>query len=197
MILASHVIITAYGFWLPNEQRGSWSDFVRKWELLKFGKATTIETTRSVAHRSHDRDLRKTMRNSLRYPPVQFTGRQALCIARAFAEQIRKSGFSIYACAILPEHTHFVVGRHRYHVEQVANLLKGAATRDIARHDMHPMQDFISTDQKLPSPWASGLWKVFLDSDAGIRRSIDYVNENPAKEGKKRQRWEFVTPYGG
>jgi hypothetical protein len=40
MVLASHVIITAYGFWLPNEERGSWSDFVRSWELFKnFGPA--------------------------------------------------------------------------------------------------------------------------------------------------------------
>jgi REP element-mobilizing transposase RayT len=193
MILASHVIITAYGFWLPNEQRGSWSDFVRNWELLRFGKATKVDTMRSVAHRPHDRELRNTMRNSLRYPPVKFTGQQALCIARAFAEQIKKSGFLIYTCAILPEHTHFVAGRHRYHVEQVTNLLKGAATRNLARYSMHPMREFAAA-QRLPSPWASGLWKVFLDSHADAQRSIDYVNDNPMKEGKKRQVWDFVTP---
>ncbi|HMB95333.1 MAG TPA: hypothetical protein VKK61_04770 [Tepidisphaeraceae bacterium] len=195
MILASHVIITAYGFWLPNEERGSWSDFVRNWELLRFGKATKVETTRSVAHRPYDRELRRTMRNSLQYPPVKFTGKQALCIAMAFAEQIKKSGFMIYACAILPEHTHYVVGRHRYHVDQVTNLLKGAATRNLTRFGMHPMQDFVQSGKKLSSPWASGLWKVFLDSHADICRSIDYVNANPTKEGKKKQVWDFVTPY--
>jgi REP element-mobilizing transposase RayT len=161
---------------------------------LRFGNATKVETTRSVAHRPYDRDLRKTMRNSLRYSPVRFTGRQALCIARAFTEQIRKSGFLIYACAILPEHTHFVAGRHRYHVEQVTNLLKGAATRKLVDYGMHPMQN-VARGEKMPSPWASGLWKVFLNSHADVRRSIDYVNENPEKEGKKRQNWDFVTVY--
>jgi hypothetical protein len=28
MILGYHVIFGAYGFWLPNDPRGSWSDFV-------------------------------------------------------------------------------------------------------------------------------------------------------------------------
>jgi hypothetical protein len=28
MIRASHVIFGAYGFWLPNDPRGSWSTFV-------------------------------------------------------------------------------------------------------------------------------------------------------------------------
>lgn len=31
MILAFHSIISAYGFWLPNEPRGSWYDFVYSW----------------------------------------------------------------------------------------------------------------------------------------------------------------------
>ena len=40
MVYASHVIFCAYGFWLPNDPRGSWSDFVGSWELLRFGRAT-------------------------------------------------------------------------------------------------------------------------------------------------------------
>ena len=31
-VLVAHVIITAYGFWLPNDPRGSWSDFVGAWD---------------------------------------------------------------------------------------------------------------------------------------------------------------------
>ena len=40
MVHGYHVIVCAYGFWLPNDPRGSWSDFVGKWELVRFGKAT-------------------------------------------------------------------------------------------------------------------------------------------------------------
>lgn len=33
MIHGYHLIWGAYGFWLPNDPRGSWSDFVYSWEL--------------------------------------------------------------------------------------------------------------------------------------------------------------------
>jgi hypothetical protein len=53
-VRAYHAIITAYGFWLPNDPRGSWSDYVRQWELLVWGEATKVTTRRSVAGRPHD-----------------------------------------------------------------------------------------------------------------------------------------------
>ena len=39
MIVGYHVIFGVYGFWLPNDPRGSWSEFVASWELARFGKA--------------------------------------------------------------------------------------------------------------------------------------------------------------
>lgn len=33
MALGSHIILSAYGFWLPNDPRGPWSDFVGAYEL--------------------------------------------------------------------------------------------------------------------------------------------------------------------
>jgi hypothetical protein len=58
-VLAAHIILTVYGFWLPNDPRGSWSDFVAAWELLRFGKATKVDTRQSVAHVQHDQNLRR------------------------------------------------------------------------------------------------------------------------------------------
>jgi hypothetical protein len=40
MIHGYQVIWGTYGFWLPNDPRDSWSDFVGSWELVRFGKAT-------------------------------------------------------------------------------------------------------------------------------------------------------------
>jgi hypothetical protein len=54
-VLAYHLIITTYGFWLPNDPRGSWSDFVRAWELFLFGgPATRTQERRSLARDPHD-----------------------------------------------------------------------------------------------------------------------------------------------
>ena len=78
MVEAYHAIFGAYGFWLPNDPRGSWSDFIGAWELLRFGEATGHQRiTRSVAHADHDRQLRLAAKAPLKYPPVVFNGLQA------------------------------------------------------------------------------------------------------------------------
>ena len=53
MVKAYHVIFCAYGFWLPNDQRGSWSQWVRSWDLFRYGEATKVTTRRSVAGARH------------------------------------------------------------------------------------------------------------------------------------------------
>ena len=195
MVLAYHVIIAAYGFWLPNDERGSWSDFVRRWELLRFGPATKTESRRSVAGTLIDWAKRDAAKAALMYPAVSFTGQQALAIAVGFADGVRRSGYHILAGAILPEHMHLVLGRHSYPIEQVTNRLKGAATRELAARGVHPLAAYQTKSGTTPSPWSQGLWKVFLDSSEDIQRAIDYVERNPEKESKRRQRWPFVTPY--
>ena len=48
MVHAYHVVLPAYGFWLPNDPRGSWSEFVGRWELLRFGRATKALPRRAL-----------------------------------------------------------------------------------------------------------------------------------------------------
>lgn len=86
MVLGYHLILTAYGFWLPNEPRGSWSDFVRSWALLKFGPATKTTDRRSVARKPHDRAKRLEAKNALVRNPVEFTGLHARAISRGFGD---------------------------------------------------------------------------------------------------------------
>jgi REP element-mobilizing transposase RayT len=187
MILGYHVIFCAYGFWLPNDPRGSWSDFVRSYELWQHGAATKTDTRRSVAARDHDHSARLAAKQSLKHQPVLFTGLQARAIAMGFASFVAKSGLIIHACAIMPDHVHLAVARHRYRVEQAVNLLKGAATTELKRQNLAP-----------PSPpWAQGLWKVFLDIPADLARAIHYVQANPPKAGLPPQHWSFVVPYDG
>src|SRR5438067_5216601 len=95
-VLAYHLIITCYGFWLPNDPRGSWSDFVRSWELFRAGgPATKTDTRHSVAGRPHDREARLRAKEALKYPPVVFDGHQALSIAHGFAAMVAKSQYTV------------------------------------------------------------------------------------------------------
>jgi hypothetical protein len=77
MVIAFHSIFTAYGFWLPNEPRGSWSDFVAAWELRRFGPGTTVTTRRSIAKTQYDHALKSRMQATLKHSPVNKRGRSA------------------------------------------------------------------------------------------------------------------------
>ncbi len=197
MVRASHVIFSAYGFWLPNDPRGSWSEFVGAWELLRFGRATKVTTRRSLAGCPHDARLRLAAKEALKYPPVRFTGIQARAIGRGLASGEGKANMRMLACSIMPEHVHLVIARHAHDVERLVNFLKGEATRQLCLEGIHPLAGLAGPDRSPPKAWGRGLWKVFLDSHVDVRRAIRYVEENPGKEGKPRQRWGFVTPYEG
>jgi REP element-mobilizing transposase RayT len=190
-----HVIWGAYGFWLPNDPRGSWSEFVGSWELARFGRATRSSERLNV-DLAEWRAWRAAAETALKFPSVHFHGLQARAVGRGFSNAVRKSGFTIWACAILPEHVHLVIARHTYKVEQICNFLKGEATKALHAESIHP---FAAHEKrgKTPSPWAAKLWKVYLDSEEAIEAAIEYVEANPEKEGKPRQKWPFVTPFAG
>jgi REP element-mobilizing transposase RayT len=196
MVLAHHVIFGAYGFWLPNDPRGSWSDFVGAWDLFRYGSATKTTARRSVATRSHDSQLRKAAKGALRQPAVIFSGVQARAVARGFAWYAERARLGVLACAVLPDHVHLVIERHRLTAEQLVIQLKAAATRKLIAESLHPFQE-LAERVRAPKCFARGQWDVFLDSVEDIRRAVGYVEGNPEKEGKPRQRWSFVRPFGG
>jgi REP element-mobilizing transposase RayT len=182
MVIGYHVIFSTYGFWLPNDPRGSWSEFIGKWELLRFGPATKTNVRRSVAAVQHDSGRRIAAKAALRYAPVMLTGLQVRAVGRGFARYIEKSGLTVWACSIMPQHVHMVVGRHSFDVEYAVNQLKGHATRQLRTENVHP-----------PSAcWVRGHWRVFLNMPQDIERAIQYVERNPEKDGLPPQRWPFV-----
>jgi REP element-mobilizing transposase RayT len=195
-MLAFHGILTAYGFWLPNDPRGSWSEWVASWELYRFGgKATKIGTRRSVAGTSHNVTFRIAAKQTLKYKAVKFSGLQARAIGRGFAIAARKSGHRLLACAILPQHVHVVVVASKYKPTQVIGHLKREASLVLLSEMLHPFQDSRDGKGKLPSCWAENSWRVYLDDEEGVVRAFRYVERNPMKEGKPAQRWSFIEPY--
>ncbi len=183
MVIGYHVILGMYGFWLPNDPRGSWSDFVGSWELFLKGRATKVETRESLAASEHDARKRLDAKNALKYPPVVLTGLQARAIGTGFGEAARKSGYIIHACSILPEHVHLVIRRHDYHVEQIIRRMKQAAGLQLRKEGIHPLARYARSEQPPPGVFAERLWKCFIDSEAYPRYAIQYVEQNPAKEG--------------
>jgi hypothetical protein len=196
-VLAYHLIMTFYGFWLPNDPRGSWSDLVRAWELRRFGPATKTRQRRSHAHDPHDVARRLEAKQYLARPQVYLTGLQARAVATGFARFVRRSGITIHACAILAQHAHLVIKRHSYSIEEIARHLKADATSQLKLEGLHPFAENAYQNGAIPSPWARKEWKCFLFDNEYITNANRYVRRNPAREGHRAQAWKFVAAFPG
>jgi REP element-mobilizing transposase RayT len=127
--------------------------------------------------------------------PVVFTGLQAKAVGDGFARFVARSNCVIHACSIMPRHAHLVILRPAYSIEQTARLLKGSATAELTRLGLHPFADSPYQNGKLPTPWARHQWSCYLNNESDILRAIEYVENNPMKDGLPSQFWPCVTPY--
>jgi len=187
MVLAHHCIFGMYGFWLPNDPRGSGSDYIASWELFRYGPATKTRTRQSVANRPHDRAARQEAKHALRYPPVELTGQQALIAAQGFAWAAEEGDYSIHACAVLPDHVHVVIGRHSREIRMIVGHFKARATRLLRlRGPWH------ADDRPV---WGEHGWNVFLNEADSVDHAIQYVADIPPKEGKPVQSWSFIREF--
>jgi REP element-mobilizing transposase RayT len=194
LVAGYHLIFSTYGLWLPNDPRGSWSDFIGSWDLYRYGGATKPRERRSLARDAHDARLRLATKQALRCPPVEFNGVQARAVACGSSCYLATKTVPVWPCVILPDRVHLVVGRSDMSVEQLVIQLKASAIRPLERECVHPLASFKREGERVPSYSVQGQWKVYLDPP-DIPRAITYVQNNPLKEHKRRQAWSFVTEY--
>ena len=198
MVLAYHLIISAYGFWLPNDPRGSWSEFIRKWELLLYGPATQVTTRRSVANRPTiaNGDWRQVSALNT-FLPSSSLGFSAARLGRGLPGR----GQAMWLCGLggchLARRTRISWSPDtRISAERIVMRLKAAATTRLVEVEKHPFQEHRDPETgRCPRVFSQGEWKVFLTPAEDIVRSIGYVEKNPEKEGKLRQRGRCVTQY--
>lgn len=187
MVIAYHLIWTGYGWWLPNDPRGSGSRSVRLPVLrdlgeLHYGRKRVQPPGRVVRGFYDDAHLR------LKHPVLSFSDEQTRVIADAFAETMRRERYTCYACAIMPDHVHLLIRKHRDRAEaMIETLQRGSRLRlggDGLVAEDHPV-------------WTNGGWKVFLDTPTDIERTVRYIETNPVKAGRAAQRFAFAAAYDG
>jgi REP element-mobilizing transposase RayT len=132
---------STYGFWLPNDERGSGSVYVGSKALLPYGLATKVNTRQSVARVRHDPMVRRLAKEALKYEPVLLTDDQIQAVGRGYARVIERAGVPVHACAILPDHSHVVTDRPNYPIEKLVALPKGGASAQLRTEGIHPFQD--------------------------------------------------------
>jgi len=167
-----HLIITAYGFWLPNDPRGSGSSEVKAQHLFEAGGyATKVSTSRSVAAKPHDRAARLAAKARLKWPAVRFSGMQARAIVQGIAQQLPKIELKLHALAIMPDHLHAVSHSPLPSNKQMA-FLKASGTRSLNVEGLHPLAGMPKSSGRVRSPWGAGGRWVKLETERDVRRTI-------------------------
>jgi REP element-mobilizing transposase RayT len=188
LVIAYHLIWTAYGWWLPNDPRGSGSkeihtDIIAELGELHHGRKRVQQPGQDI------RQFYQEAAAVLRFPLLVFDDAARAEIASVFAGVVEEQRYTCYACAIMPDHVHLLIRKHRHTAEEMVKAFREPSRARLwatgHRAKGHPT-------------WAGGDgWKVFLDHPDEVRRTIGYIERNPLPLGLAGQRWPFVKVYDG
>jgi REP element-mobilizing transposase RayT len=186
-IIAHHLILSAYGSWLPNDPRGSGSEEIRKPTIEALGPIH--HGRRRVQPPRHElKSFYKSANPKLEHQPLWFSPTHREQIADAFRLTIKKFRYTVWACFIGSNHAHLCVRAHRDSHETMWTHLADQSTTTLTA--LNPELD----DHPL---WADRPYGVFLRTTADIRRTIRYIQSNAMKENLPVQQWDYVATYGG
>ena len=185
MVAGYHLIWTAYGWWLPNDPRGSSSRRVFSAAIAGLGELHPGRKKIQPAGRVI-REFYEAASDTLKHDLLTFSDSEMVVIGKSFSEVIRDRSYTCYAAAIMPDHVHLLIRKHRDDAETMIAALQEASRVAVlesgGRAVTHPV-------------WGGPGWKVFLESIEDFHRVIRYTEENPEKARRPRQNWEFVCPY--
>jgi REP element-mobilizing transposase RayT len=122
----------------------------------------------------------------LKFPKLWLDAARRQALGDALGEVVAEQGYTLWACAVLSNHAHMVIRRHRddavtmWHKFADATRLRLREEANLA--PVHPV-------------WSSRPYKVFLRTPYEVRTRVAYVERNPEKEGLARQHYQFVQVY--
>jgi REP element-mobilizing transposase RayT len=188
MVVAGfHLVWTAYGWWLPNDPRGSSSHEIRVERIADLGE---LHPGRKPIQPSSAqiRHFYEQARDVLKHPLLTLTDDEITLVGDSFAQVIGERKYTCYACAIMPDHVHVLIRKHRDHAEMMVEHLQSASRAKLVeagrRAPTHPV-------------WGGPGWRVFLYRQEDFVRVIAYIQNNPVKIGRPAQHWSFVKRYDG
>lgn len=187
MIAGFHLVWTAYGWWLPNDPRGSSSHEIRVEQIAGLGE---LHEGRKVVQPSgrEIRDFYERAREVLKHPLLTFDDEDMRIIAESFRRVAAAERYTCYACAIMPDHVHALIRKHKHRGETMLKNLQDASRAALIEAKRRTLDHPV---------WGGPGWTVFVNTQVQFRRLVEYIRRNPLKIGRPEQKWDFVKPYDG
>ena len=188
MVAGYHLIWTVYGYWLPNDPRGSTSTEIRVEPIRPLGD---IHYGRKPVQPwfAEIRAFHEQARDILKHPVLTFDDDEIALVGKTIGEAVAERGTICHACAVMPDHAHLLIRRQGDRAEDMIQLFQETTRAALIgagkRAATHPV-------------WTAGAgWKGFLNTQRDFLREIEYIGRNPLKIGRPEQDWDFVVPYDG
>lgn len=173
IIIAHHLILHGYGHWLPNDPRGSGSEEIRQEKLTDLG-AIHFGRKRVQPSREELRQFKREATPRLEFPLVWFDAAKRQALGEALGDILRRERYTVWAAAVLSNHLHLCIRRHRDDAETMWRKFAGGCRQKLCLFAEIPADHPI---------WSERPYKVFLYTPEEVRQRIEYISENPVKEG--------------
>ncbi len=185
MVIAHHLILTGYGHWLPNDPRGSMSSKVHTPELAELAD---IHFGRKSQQPSRDqlREFYKQARGVLAHDVLWFNNAERQAIGQAIGDVVRRERLTCYACAVLSNHVHLLIRKHRLKGQDVHRMMRDAGRDKLHALTLAPAEHPVFSADALD---------VFKSSPGEVHTCVRYINGNFAKHRQTHIRHGFVVPY--
>ena len=186
-IIAHHIILHGYGHWLANDIRGSGSQELRQEKFADLGEVhfgrKAVQPPRELL-----REYYREARTRLEYSQLWFDDAKRQAIGESIGKVIAKEKYTCWACAVMKNHVHLCIRRHRDDGRAMWHKFADAARQRLRL--------FADVDDELPV-WSNRPYVVFEYTPDDVRRVVKYIEGNLEKEAMPPQTWPFVIAYDG
>jgi len=185
MVIAHHLILTGYGHWLSNDPRGSMSMRTYCPELAEFAK-NHFGRRKVRPSRQELRAFYREAQKRLSYPVLWWDGTERRALVEALGNAVRKENLTCYACAVLRNHAHLLIRKHRLKGEQMLGPLKEAGREALCARSMAPADHPVFSADRCC---------IFKSTPEAVRACVEYIERNCVKHNLTPASCDFVTEY--
>src|SRR5258708_39029201 len=160
MIIGHHLILHGYGHWLPNDPRGSGSDEIREGKLVDLGPVHKGRK-RTQPSREELREFKRDAEGKLDFPLLWFDDAKRQALGKSVEEVASAEGCTVWACAVMRNHIHLCIRRHRDDGKTMWNKFAEETSKGLR------LFATVAPDHPV---WSTRPYKVFLDTPDCVRR---------------------------
>ena len=164
--LGFHIVKSAYGLWLPGDDRGHWSS---DWdEMIGYVEPHTLHAGDPVR--------RRMAAERMKHPPVRWTDAMIDVIARQVGRCADESDWDLVAASFEPTHMHLLMSYHTRDIDKTCKWMAQQAAKAVHAEADHTGPVFAKSN------WCSFVFdpRIWTNTE----RYIDRHNERrgvPAK----------------